>query len=232
MPLRRLTQYLLAAELRLVQLLPGEGDLCPQTVPATTKDGTTVRARIDPTLAVDDVIRQLCMNLKVSEPPVLFALRDEADELVTDDNLRKKIRGKVNLKYVPLSPNGLTVVEPSLASNRLVSAPIIEAAEIVDKLSIRDERTLRMTVFSLQKFIPVSWKTSIVRNIVNQGDQEEQFANEFLQRDGLKELIDVIAVSHGNTLAVRRSYDLSCLPSCSEPGHPPHIDGNAKPCGA
>ena len=32
--------------------------------------------------------------------------------------------------------------------------------------------------------------------------QEEQFANEFLQRDGLKELIDVISVSHGNTLAV------------------------------
>lgn len=65
-----------------------------------TKDGTVVRARIDPTLAVDDVIRQLCLNLKIQEPPVLYALRDEADELVTDDNLRRKIKGKVNLKYV------------------------------------------------------------------------------------------------------------------------------------
>src|SRR4051812_48252156 len=64
---------------------PWPGGLVP-TKSVTTKDGTTVRARIDPTLAVDDVIGQLCMNLKVSEPPVLFALRDEADELVTDES--------------------------------------------------------------------------------------------------------------------------------------------------
>lgn len=140
-----------------------------------TKDGTVVRARIDPTLAVDDVIRQLCLNLKIQDPPVLYALRDEADELVTDDNLRRKIKGKVNLK--------------------LVSAPIIEAAEIVEKLSMRDDKTLRLTLFSLQKFI-----------------REEQFANEFLQRDGLKELIDVIGVSHGNTLA----YALNAMQNLME----------------
>ena len=73
------------------------GALVP-TNTVTTKDGSTVRARIDQTLHVDDVIRQLCMNLKIQEPPVLYALRDESDELVTDDNLRKKIKGKVNLK--------------------------------------------------------------------------------------------------------------------------------------
>ncbi|KAL5492185.1 hypothetical protein ACEPAI_3632 [Sanghuangporus weigelae] len=150
------------------------GTLVP-TNTVTTKDGTVVRARIDPTLAVDDVIRQLCLNLKIQDPPVLYALRDDADELVTDDNLRKKIKGKVNLK--------------------LVSAPIIEAAEIVEKLSMRDDKTLRMTLFSLQKFI-----------------REEQFANEFLQRDGLKELIDVIAVSHGNTLA----YALNAMQNLME----------------
>ncbi|KAI5123515.1 hypothetical protein M0805_006675 [Coniferiporia weirii] len=150
------------------------GALVP-TNSVTTKDGAVVRARIEPTLAVDDVIRQLCLNLKIQDPPVLYALRDEADELVTDDNLRKKIKGKVNLK--------------------LVSAPIIEAAEIVEKLSIRDEKTLRMTLFSLQKFI-----------------REEQFANEFLQRDGLKELIDVIGVSHGNTLA----YALNAMQNLME----------------
>lgn len=68
----------------------------------TTKDGTTVRARIDPSLAVDDVIRQLCVNLKIQEPPVMFALRDDVDELVTDDNLRRKIKDRVGLKSVPL----------------------------------------------------------------------------------------------------------------------------------
>ena len=39
-----------------------------------------------------------------------------------------------------------------------MSAPIIEAAEIVEKLSMRDDKTLRMTLFSLQKFIRVSFR--------------------------------------------------------------------------
>jgi len=66
----------------------------------TTKDGVTVRARIDPTLTVEDVVKQLCLNLKIKDPPVMFALRDEMDDLVTNDNLRKKITTKLSLKYV------------------------------------------------------------------------------------------------------------------------------------
>jgi engulfment/cell motility protein 1 len=73
------------------------GALVP-TNNVTTKDGLTVRARIDPTLTVDDVVRQLCINLKIKDAPSNFALRDETDELVTNDNLRKKIKTKVNLK--------------------------------------------------------------------------------------------------------------------------------------
>lgn len=92
----------------------------------TTKDGVSVRARIDPSLvrnhnglsccslakyhhgfvcckAVVDVVRQLCTNLKVPDHPALYALRDEQDVLVTDENLLKKIREKAHLKYVPTS---------------------------------------------------------------------------------------------------------------------------------
>ena len=88
-----------------------------------------------------------------------------------------------------------------------MSAPIIEAAEIVEKLSMRDDKTLRMTLFSLQKFIRVCpVHSSSMPGESSYYTQEEQFANEFLQRDGLKELIDVIAVSHGNTLAVSSSF--------------------------
>lgn len=65
----------------------------------TIKDGMTVRTRIEPTLPVDDVIRQLCVSLQIQERPTMFALRDESGELVTNENLRKKIKGKVNLKY-------------------------------------------------------------------------------------------------------------------------------------
>lgn len=74
-----------------------KGGLVP-TNNVTTKDGLTVRARIEPTLTVEDVIRKLCINLKIKDPPAVYGLRDETDELVTDDNLWKKIKGKVNLK--------------------------------------------------------------------------------------------------------------------------------------
>ncbi|KAL7280702.1 hypothetical protein PYCCODRAFT_1443323 [Trametes coccinea BRFM310] len=146
----------------------------------TTKEGLTVRTRIEPSLSVDDVIRQLCISLKLKDPPAMYALRDENDELVTNDNLRKKIKGKVNLK--------------------LVNAPAIEAAEIVEKLSAIDARgasdaRLGLALTALRKLI-----------------REEQFANEFLQRDGLRELVDVIYNSHGNILA----YALTAMQNLME----------------
>ena len=73
------------------------GALVP-TNNVTTAEGVTVRTRIDPTLTVDDVVRQLCVNLGIKESPTHFALRDEVDELVTNDNLRKKIKNKSGLK--------------------------------------------------------------------------------------------------------------------------------------
>ncbi|KAI6164641.1 ELMO/CED-12 family-domain-containing protein [Pisolithus thermaeus] len=131
----------------------------------TTKAGVTVRARIDPTLTVEDVVRQLCLHLKVAEPYTNLALRDrDTEELITSENLRKKIKNKVHLK--------------------LVNSSAIEAAGIIEKLGRRDEKSLRMSLFFLQKFI-----------------KEEKFAQEFLDRDGLRELVDVIETAHGNTLA-------------------------------
>jgi engulfment/cell motility protein 1 len=77
----------------------------PPLVPTnnvTTLAGVTVRARIDPALTVDDVVKQLVIQLGVSlepdETPLHYALRDDADELVTNENLRRKIKNKVNLK--------------------------------------------------------------------------------------------------------------------------------------
>ncbi|KAG5353825.1 hypothetical protein C0989_001942 [Termitomyces sp. Mn162] len=145
----------------------------------TTLEGSTVRARIDPALTVDDVVKQLCINLKIKESPANFALRDETDELVTNDNLRKKIKGKVNLK--------------------LVNAPSREAREIVAKLSQRTERTLRLTLFTLQKFIRIIY-------------QEEQFAQEFIDHNGLRGLVSVIDESNGNTLA----YALTAMQNLME----------------
>lgn len=99
-----------------------------------TLDNVTVRARIDPTLTVDDVVRQLCNNLKITEPPSHFALRDHTGELVTNENLRRKIQNKVDLKFV--------------------NAPAREAQQIAARLQHRDDTSdIRLTVFSLQKSI-------------------------------------------------------------------------------
>ena len=76
---------------------PPRAKLIP-TNTVTLKDGAMVRVRIDATLAVEDVVRQLCINVKIKDPPSMYALRDENGELVTNENMRKKISTKVNLK--------------------------------------------------------------------------------------------------------------------------------------
>ncbi|KAI9440364.1 ELMO/CED-12 family-domain-containing protein [Lactarius indigo] len=129
----------------------------------TTKDGV-VKVRIDPTLMVVDVVKQLVANLQIKQPPSDFALRDEDDELVTNENLRKMIKSKAKLK--------------------LVNSASVEAQEIYDKLLLREETSFRLALFSLQRYL-----------------REEDFANEFLKRDGVDILVDVITSSHGNTLA-------------------------------
>jgi hypothetical protein len=84
-----------------------------------------------------------------------------------------------------------------LVDGRLVNAPHLEAVEIVAKLYDKDSENrnnrLRMVLYHLAKFI-----------------NEEQFANEFLRRDGLKGLVDVINSSHGNPLAVSLSFLHPC----------------------
>ncbi|KAF7309761.1 ELMO domain-containing protein [Mycena indigotica] len=154
---------------------PSNGGPAVPLVPTntvTTASGLTVRTRIDPVLTVDDVVRQLCVNLKLKDQPSNFALRDETDELVTNDNLRRKIRAKVNLK--------------------LVNAPSREAMETAEKLRLRDDtNALKMTLFTLQKYIRASRLL----------EPEEQFAQSFINCSGLSDLIDVIFGAHGNTLA-------------------------------
>ncbi|CAG8702671.1 15518_t:CDS:2 [Acaulospora colombiana] len=83
--------------------------------------------------------------------------------MVTDENLRKKIRDKAPLK--------------------LTSAPLLEALETIEKLKLKEEKTLRFCLFNLQRYI-----------------KEEQFATEFLQRDGLRELCEYALTALSNLL--------------------------------
>ncbi|KAJ8079518.1 hypothetical protein PM082_011105 [Marasmius tenuissimus] len=126
-------------------------------------NGVTVRARIDPTLTVSDVIKQLCVNLKIQGSPSDYALRDDDEELVTNDNLKKKIKAKVHL--------------------RLVDAPGREGRDYATRLAARDVNTPR-TAFKVSKYI-----------------HEAEFAQAFINSDGVANLVDVIYQTHGNPLA-------------------------------
>ncbi|KAF5316171.1 hypothetical protein D9619_006473 [Psilocybe cf. subviscida] len=142
----------------------------------TTAEGITVRTRIEGTLTVDDVVRQLCISLQIKDPPANFALRDEVnEELVTNENLRQKIKNKSNLK--------------------LVNAPAREAKETVEKLRSKNDKHLKLTVYSLPKYI-----------------REEAFAPKFIELGGVDELVGVIFESTGNTLA----YALTAMQNIME----------------
>lgn len=52
---------------------------------------------------------------------------------------------------------------------RLVNSPSIEAAEIVQKLLVRDEKTFKMALWSLKKFIRVCRVYLFVNAHVNNG---------------------------------------------------------------
>ena len=103
--------------------------------------------------------------------------------------------------------NPRTSFTPILFSplHRLGNSSVIEAADIIEKLCLRDDKNLKLALFSLQKFIKVSG-TRKSRSLTDlNSTKEEQFAQEFLKRGGLRELIVVIHSSHGNTLAVPQS---------------------------
>lgn len=129
------------------------------------------------------MIRQLCANahLGVQEPPALFALRDEEnEELIDDSNMARKIEAARKFK--------------------LCSSPTIEAAEILDKFSSRDDRVLKMATHSLQRLI-----------------REKPFSDEFIRRGGFEELTNLtMALDGGNTLAYTLTSVQNLIESCDE----------------
>jgi engulfment/cell motility protein 1 len=143
--------------------------------------GRFLKASIDENVPVSEVLIQLCNSPQVgaSEPPALYCLRDyETDDLVTDDNMISKLEGGAKLK--------------------LCSSPVLEAAEMVEKLATRDDKTVKLATFELRRYI-----------------QEPVFREEFLSRGGLIELAACIRSAHGNTL----SYALASLQKLMELDH-------------
>jgi len=154
-------------------------------------DQRSVKARIDPEVPLDEVLRQLCASpqLAVSEPPALFALREkESGVLVTADNMRELLARASTCVSNPLlavPPGADHVGRHTLAhSFQLFSSPMLEAVELIDKLSSSDPAVLKPATFALRTHV-----------------QERAFLDAFLARGGVDALAGAVRRSSGNTLA-------------------------------
>ncbi|CAG8558682.1 3097_t:CDS:10 [Ambispora leptoticha] len=143
-------------------------------------DKAQANCGIDVSQPVATVIKALCLeHFNIQEPAALYALRlQDTKELITDENFRRKVTENERLK--------------------LVSSPVIEAAEICEKIGSNDDKLLKQTTFDLQKLI-----------------REVEFVDEFLKRGGLKSLMETINTASGNTLA----YALTSMQNLMEHDH-------------
>lgn len=83
---------------------------------------------------------------------------------------------------------------------KLCSSPTIEAVEMVDKLTSRDEKTLKMATYTLQRLI-----------------RDKPFYDEFIQRGGVEELVAIILLlNSSNTLAYALTSIQNLIESCNE----------------
>jgi engulfment and cell motility protein 1 len=136
-----------------------------------TRDGV-VKVRIDPSLMVADVVKQLVANLQIKQPPSDFALRDEDEELVTNENLRRMIKTKAKLKYVIDCPESYMPLTRFLL--RLVNSAAVDAQDIFEKLMLHEEKSFRLALFSLQRYLRVSrrhclFECTILRRLTGRG---------------------------------------------------------------
>ncbi|GAA5933624.1 uncharacterized protein JCM15063_001364 [Sporobolomyces koalae] len=145
-----------------------------------------VKARIDWEVPLEEVIRQLTASsqLQVTEPAALFALRvKDTGQLVTAQNLH------------PILRSGSSSGHKNVFT--LCSSPTIEAVETIDKLASTSSEPaqVKLATFSLRTLI-----------------KDPDFLREFLDRNGLDVLEQVVSRVTGNTLA----YALNVVSSLLE----------------
>jgi hypothetical protein len=66
----------------------------------TSYTDRTLKCRIATDIPVEEVVRLLAVNFKANEPASTLALRNERDELVTDETLVLAVGQKLGLKRV------------------------------------------------------------------------------------------------------------------------------------
>ncbi|ORY00434.1 hypothetical protein K493DRAFT_103700 [Basidiobolus meristosporus CBS 931.73] len=99
---------------------------------AISFENRSIQATVDLNSSYSSLLKYICGQLFKLPSPDNFALRvGETEELVTEENYRRRLRVAKSLK--------------------VVSAPTVEARELFEKLGTTEEKSLKLAVFSIQK---------------------------------------------------------------------------------
>ncbi|KAK6906154.1 hypothetical protein I203_100138 [Kwoniella mangroviensis CBS 8507] len=153
-----------------------------------TYKGRRIPARIDPEARVAYIVEIMSTSFGTKEHHITLCLRDEADNLVTQNNLPGKVYNHDVLKLVPSPATEALVVLTSLKSSiRRISL----GDSTVDVPSSADAIPLKLALFNLQKYI-----------------KEEDFAVEFMLKGGMRMLVKFLERSEGGLTGNSLAYAL------------------------
>ncbi|WVO22443.1 uncharacterized protein IAS62_003773 [Cryptococcus decagattii] len=162
-----------------------EGFTSKQAIPTNvvTFKGRRIPARIDPEVRISSIVEIMAASFAIEEHHITLCLRDEEDNLVTQNNLPSKVYNHDTLKLCVSPTTEALIIVASLKSacgrSLKESMPDIPLAE--------DILPLKLALFNFQKFIG-----------------EEEFAAEFLLKGGMRKLIKILDLEgglRGNALA-------------------------------
>ncbi|KIR28517.1 hypothetical protein I309_02441 [Cryptococcus deuterogattii LA55] len=151
-----------------------------QAIPTNvvTFKGRRIPARIDPEVRISSIVEIMAASFAIEEHHITLCLRDEEDNLVTQNNLPSKVYNHDTLKLCASPTTEALIVVASLKSTcrrtLTESMPDIPLAE--------DILPLKLALFHFQKFVG-----------------EEEFAAEFLLKGGMRTLIKILDLEGGLT---------------------------------
>nr|XP_031861447.1 uncharacterized protein CI109_003051 [Kwoniella shandongensis]KAA5528519.1 hypothetical protein CI109_003051 [Kwoniella shandongensis] len=150
--------------------------------------GRRIPARIDPEARVGYIVEIMSTSFATKEHHITLCLRDEADNLVTQNNLPSKVYNHDVLKLVPSPATEALVVVSSLkASAQRTSL----GDSTVNIPATAETIPLKLALFNLQKYI-----------------KEEDFAVEFMLKGGMRILVRFLERSEGGLTGNSLAYAL------------------------
>ncbi|KAK8844114.1 hypothetical protein IAR55_006908 [Kwoniella newhampshirensis] len=153
-----------------------------------TYKGRRIPARIDPEARVGYIVEIMSTSFSTKEHHITLCLRDEADNLVTQNNLPSKVYNHDVLKLAPSPATEALVVVFSLKASAQRSSL---GDSTVNIPASAETIPLKLALFNLQKYI-----------------KEEDFAVEFMLKGGMRILVRFLERKEGGLTGNSLAYAL------------------------